>query len=101
MTLCGVGAHHQNGFSVNHIGRLMRGTHTNRLCAQRRWPEAIGEIVWLFTWKDLNGGIMIFIFIRLVSLYYTSNPRFLNLSGLGIIIPLVVQCMILIASSNL
>ena len=52
ITYCGVGAHHQNGFVENHIGRLTRGARTLLLSAQRRWPEAIGEILWPFAWKD-------------------------------------------------
>ena len=47
-----VGAHHQNGISESHIGLLTRGSRTNLLHAQRRWPEAIGEILWPFSWKD-------------------------------------------------
>ena len=52
ITYCGVGAHHQNGFVENHIGRLTRGTRTLLLSVQRRWPEAIGEILWPFAWKE-------------------------------------------------
>jgi len=52
ISFCGVGAHHQNGFVENHIGRLTRGARILLLSAQRRWPEAIGEILWPFAWKD-------------------------------------------------
>ena len=52
ISFCGVGAHHQNGKVENHIGRLTRGSRTLLLAAQRRWPEAIGEILWPFAWKD-------------------------------------------------
>ena len=50
----GVGAHHQNGVSESHIGLLPRGSRTNLLHAQRRWPEAIGEMLWPFYWKDFE-----------------------------------------------
>ena len=52
ISFCGVGAHHQNGKVESHIGRLTRGSRTLLLSAQRRWPEAIGEILWPFAWKD-------------------------------------------------
>ena len=52
ISFCGVGAHHQNGVAENHIERLTRGSRTNLLHAQWRWPEAIGEILWPFSWKD-------------------------------------------------
>ena len=31
-----------------------RGTRTNLLHAQRRWPEAVEEIVWTFAWEDFE-----------------------------------------------
>ena len=52
INFCGVGAHHQHGYVENHIGRLTRGSRTLLPAAQRRWPEAIGEILWPFAWKD-------------------------------------------------
>ena len=52
ITFCGVGAHHQNGVTENHISRLTRVTRTSIFHAQRRWPEAVGEILWPFSWKD-------------------------------------------------
>ena len=42
ITFCGVGAHHQNGSVEKHIGRMMRGSRTNLLHAQRCFSEAIG-----------------------------------------------------------
>ena len=48
---CGVGTHHQNGVAENHIGRLTQGFRTNLLHTQRRWSEAIGEILWPFSCK--------------------------------------------------
>ena len=50
ITFCGVGTHHQNGVLDNHIGRMTRGARTNLLHAQRRWSDAIGESLWLYTW---------------------------------------------------
>ena len=52
ISFCGVGAHYQNGYIENHIGRLTRVSRTLLFSAQRRWPEAIGEILWPFAWKD-------------------------------------------------
>ena len=54
ITFCGVGAHHQNGIVEIHIGILTLGTRTNLLHAQRRWPEAIGTILWSYAWKDFE-----------------------------------------------
>ena len=101
ITFCGVGAHLQNGVAENHIGCLTRGTRTSILHAQRRWPEAVGKILLPFAWKSLKGDTMISILIRLVSLLCRNTLRCTNLSGFGITISLVVQCMCLRASFSL
>jgi hypothetical protein len=54
ISFCAVGAHHQNGIIERHIGTLTQGARTNLLHAQRRWPEAIGTILWPFAWKDFE-----------------------------------------------
>ena len=54
ITFCAVGAHHQNGIVERHIGILTHGSRTGLLHAQRRWPEAIGTILWPFAWKDFE-----------------------------------------------
>jgi len=54
ITYCGVGAHHQNGIAEKAIGDLTRGSRTSLLYAQRRWPEAVGSILWPFAWKDFE-----------------------------------------------
>ncbi len=51
ITFCAVGAHHQNGIVERHIGILSNGARANLLHAQRRWPKAIGSILWPFAWK--------------------------------------------------
>jgi hypothetical protein len=54
ISFCAVGAHHQNGIVERHIGTLTRGARTNLLHAQRRWPDAIGTILWPFAWKHFE-----------------------------------------------
>jgi hypothetical protein len=54
ISFCAVGAHHQNGIVERHIGTLTQGARTSLLHAQRRWPEAIGTILWPFAWKDFE-----------------------------------------------
>ena len=52
LTFCAVGAHHQNGIVERHIQELTYGARTVLLHAQRRWPKAVGSILWPFAWKD-------------------------------------------------
>ena len=52
ISYCAVGAHHQNGLVERHIGTLSNGARINLLFAQRKWPEAIGTILWPFAWND-------------------------------------------------
>ena len=54
ISYCAVGAHHQNGIVERHVGTLTHGARTNLLHAQRRWPEAVGSILWPFAWKDFE-----------------------------------------------
>ena len=54
ISFCAVGAHHQNGIIERHILELTYGARTNLLHAQRRWPEAVGSILWPFAWKDFE-----------------------------------------------
>ena len=54
ITYCAVGAHHQNGIVERLIMELTYGARTNLLHAQRRWPKAVGTILWPFAWKDFE-----------------------------------------------
>ena len=54
ITFCGVGAHHHNGIAEWEIRTMTEGTRANLLHAQRRWPNAIGTILWPFAWKDFE-----------------------------------------------
>lgn len=51
ITYCAANHHSQNGIVERHIGELTKGSRANILHAQRRWPEAIGTILWPFSWK--------------------------------------------------
>ena len=51
ITYCGVGSHHQNGIVERHIGELTSSARTLLLHAKRRWPKAIGTILWPFALK--------------------------------------------------
>ena len=66
ISFCGVGAHHQNGFSENTIKQLTLTGQTLLLHAQRFWPEYISLMLWTFAFLaaayhmnnlhiDLNG----------------------------------------------
>ena len=44
ITLCGVGAHHQNGIIENKNGILTTGGHTLLLHGRRMWPKMIDEM---------------------------------------------------------
>ena len=48
ITLCGVGAHHQNGVAEASVKISTLGARTLLLHAQRLWPEAITTMLWLF-----------------------------------------------------
>ena len=51
ISYCGVGAHHQNGISENHIKKLTLTSLTLLLHAKRFWPEAITTMLWPFALK--------------------------------------------------
>ena len=51
ISYCGVGAHHQNGISENHIKQLTLTSRTLLLLAKRFWPEAITTMLWPFALK--------------------------------------------------
>jgi hypothetical protein len=51
ISYCAVNHHSQNGIVERHIGELTKGSRANLMHAQRRWPEAIGTILWPFSWK--------------------------------------------------
>ena len=44
ITLCGVGAHHQNGIAKNKKKNLTNGAHTLLLHGISMWPKMIDEI---------------------------------------------------------
>ena len=48
MSYCGVGAHYQNGFAKNYIGKITTRARVMLLHAKRFWPEAITPILWPF-----------------------------------------------------
>ncbi|KAL7464788.1 hypothetical protein ACHAXS_005121 [Conticribra weissflogii] len=51
LTLCGVGAHHQNGVVERAIKSLTLISRTLLLHAQRHWPEYITTMLWPFALK--------------------------------------------------
>ena len=52
ITLCGVGAHHQNGVAEARIKTLSLACHTLLLHSKRHWPEAITTMLWPFAPKE-------------------------------------------------
>ena len=54
ISFCAVGAHHQNGLVEREIRTMTEGSRANLLHAQRRWPNAIGPILWPYAWKDFE-----------------------------------------------
>ena len=54
ITFCAVGAHHQNGLAEREIRTMTEGSRANLLHAQRRWPAAIGSILWPYASKDFE-----------------------------------------------
>ncbi len=51
LTLCGIGAHHQNGVVEQAIKSLMLISRTLLLHAQQHWPEYITTMLWPFALK--------------------------------------------------
>ena len=46
ITLCGVGAHHQNGIAERRIRDITENARTSLLHAAHRWPKAIAANLW-------------------------------------------------------
>ena len=53
LTLCGVGAHHQNGIAEARIKILSLGCRTLLLHAKRHWKEATTTMLWPFAFKEI------------------------------------------------
>ena len=52
LTLCGVGAHHQNGIAEKRIRDLSEGARTSLLHAMQRWPDVVQPSLWPFALKN-------------------------------------------------
>ncbi len=51
ITMCGVGAHHQNGIVERRIRLITEVARTLLLHAQRHWPECVDTMLWPFAVK--------------------------------------------------
>ena len=57
MTLCGVGAHHQNGIIENKTKMLTTGALTFLFYGIRMWTQIIDDIFWPFSMKAVAGRL--------------------------------------------